>query len=133
MLKIVVDYYKSLFGAEDRLDINLIDDFWDENDMVKEEHNITLEADFSKKEVKEAVFGSYAEGAPGPDGFHFLFYQKFWELVKLDLMNMFNDWNQGKLYIFWLNFSLLTLIPKEADAVTIQKFKPIALSTCSFF
>jgi hypothetical protein len=55
MLKIVVDYYKALFGAEDRLDINLADDFWDENDMVKDEHNTSLEADFFKKEVKEAV------------------------------------------------------------------------------
>jgi hypothetical protein len=31
-----------------------------------------------------------------------------------------------------LNFSLLTLIPKEADAVTIQKFRPIALTNYSF-
>jgi hypothetical protein len=30
-----------------------------------------LDAEFSEKEVKEAVFGSYADGAPGPDGFPF--------------------------------------------------------------
>ena len=45
---------------------------------------------------------------------------------------MFNDWDQRKLDLFRLNFSLLTLIPKEADAVTIQKFRPIALTNCSF-
>jgi hypothetical protein len=77
MLKITVDYYKALFSAEDRLDINLADDFWDENDLVSEEQNLILDADFSEKEVKEAVFGSYADGAPGPDGFPFPFYQKF--------------------------------------------------------
>jgi hypothetical protein len=32
-----------------------------------------------------------------------------------------------------LNFSLLTLISKEVDAVTIHKFRPIALTNCSFF
>jgi hypothetical protein len=31
-----------------------------------------LEAPFSEEEIKP-----YAEGAPGPDGFSFLFYQKF--------------------------------------------------------
>jgi hypothetical protein len=45
---------------------------------------------------------------------------------------MINDWNQGKLDLFRLNFSLLTLIPKEADDVTIQKFRPIALTNYSF-
>ena len=33
-----------------------------------------LQAPFSQAEVKEAVFSSYSDGAPGPDGFPFLFY-----------------------------------------------------------
>jgi hypothetical protein len=132
MLNIAVNYYKALFCAKDRLDINLADDFWDENDIVSNEQNLILDADFSEKEVKEAVFSSYADGAPGPDGFPFLFYQKFWDLIKPDLMEMVNEWNHGNLDLFRLNFSLLTLIPKEADDVTIQKFRPIALTNCSF-
>jgi hypothetical protein len=47
-------------------------------------------------------------------------------------MVIVKDWNEGKLDLYRLNFSLLTLIPKEADAVTIQKFRPIALTNCSF-
>jgi hypothetical protein len=43
-------------------------------------------------------------------------------------MEMVNEWNRENLDLFRLNFSLLTLIPKEADAVTIQKFRPIALT-----
>ena len=45
---------------------------------------------------------------------------------------MFNDWNKMDLDLFRLNFSLLTLIPKEPEASTIQKFRPIALTNCSF-
>jgi hypothetical protein len=40
MTKIVVDCYKSLFGAEHRVDINLVDDFWDANGLVKEKHKL---------------------------------------------------------------------------------------------
>jgi hypothetical protein len=45
---------------------------------------------------------------------------------------MFIDWQAGDLDLFRLNFSLLTIIPKEPDAVTIQKYRPIALTNCSF-
>lgn len=34
MLQIAVDFYKNLFGAEPRLDINLDSDFWEQEDLV---------------------------------------------------------------------------------------------------
>jgi hypothetical protein len=45
---------------------------------------------------------------------------------------MFSNWHKGELDLFRLNFSLLTLIPKEPDAKTIQKYRTIALTNCSF-
>jgi hypothetical protein len=132
MLALAVDYYKSLFGFDEKLDISLADDFWNETEKITDAQNRMLDERFTEQEVKDAIFGSYAEGAPGPDGFPFLFYQHFWNLVKQDLLLMFDDWNNDELDLFRLNFSLLTLIPKEADAVTIQKFRPIALTNCSF-
>jgi hypothetical protein len=38
-LKIDVDYYKSLFGHEDKLDIDLVEYFWQECDLVPDEHH----------------------------------------------------------------------------------------------
>jgi hypothetical protein len=35
-----------------------------------------LDAPFTEEEIKSAAFDSYSEGAPGLDGFTFLFYQK---------------------------------------------------------
>ena len=58
------------------------------NEKVTALENELLEAPFTENEVREAVFSSYAEGAPGPDGFSFLFYQVFWDLIKVDLMNL---------------------------------------------
>jgi hypothetical protein len=132
MIALAVYYYKGLFGFDEKLEISLDDDFWHESEEVTNPQNRMLDANFTEQVVKDAVFGSYAEGAPSPDGFPFLFYQHFWNLVKLDLQLMFNDWNNDELDLFRLNFSLLTLIPKEADAVIIQKFRPIALTNCSF-
>jgi hypothetical protein len=64
-----------------KLNIDLSESFWDSDELVNAEDNKLSEADFTEQEVKDAVFGSYAEGAPGPDGFSFPFYQQVWELV----------------------------------------------------
>jgi hypothetical protein len=68
---------------------------------------------FTEEEVKIAVFGSYADGAPGPDGIPFMFYQKFWEVIKDDLISMFNAWFNDDLDLYRLNFAMITLIPKR--------------------
>jgi hypothetical protein len=45
---------------------------------------------------------------------------------------MFDAWNNMDLDLYRLNFSLLTLIPKELDVVIIQKLRPISLTNCTF-
>ena len=94
--------------------------------------NELLEAPFTENEVREAVFSSYAEGAPGPDGFSFLFYQVFWDMIKVDLMNLIGMFEQGDLNIDRLNYAMITLIPKELEAKVLKKFRPISLINCSF-
>jgi hypothetical protein len=61
-----------------------------------------------------------------------MFYQCFWEIVKYDLINLFEDRYNGDLDIFRLNFAMITLIPKENDARKMRKFRPISLLNCSF-
>jgi hypothetical protein len=84
-----------------------------------------------KKEVKDATFSSYAEGTLGPDGLSFIFYQKFWDIVKSDFCTMIHAFQEGDLDLFRLNFSCLTLIPKVEDAMEMRNFMPISLLNCS--
>jgi hypothetical protein len=74
MLKHALSFYKSLFGEEEESGVELGSDFWEDEEKVNAEENEFLETPFFEEEVKEAVFRSYAEGAPGPNGFSFLFY-----------------------------------------------------------
>jgi hypothetical protein len=53
-------------------------------DKVTQKENLILEADLSEDEILLAIKGSYSEGAPGPDGFSFMFYQKKWPIIKGD-------------------------------------------------
>ena len=94
--------------------------------------NELLTAPFSEGEIKEAVWSCYVDGAPGPDGLSFLFYQKFWNLIKNDVVHLFNDFHRGDLDLKRLNFALVTLIPKVGEATNMKQFRPISLLNCSF-
>jgi hypothetical protein len=80
---------------------------------VTKEENALLEEKFTMEEIRKAVFESYPDGAPGPDGISFMYYQHFWEEVKEDLIEMFDDFHNGTLDLYRLNFSLVIVIPKE--------------------
>jgi hypothetical protein len=127
-----MDYYKNMFSWESRGAAALGEQFWDAEDLVTPKENRGLIAPFSEQEVKEAVFGSYAKGAPGPDGLLFLFYQKIWDTIKDDLLKLVNNFQDNKLDLFRLNFATLTLIPKVEDASEMRNFRPISLLNCSF-
>jgi hypothetical protein len=47
-------------------------------------------------------------------------------------MDLFADFSEGKLDIYRLNFAVITLVPKEAEATTMKKFRPISLLKCIF-
>jgi hypothetical protein len=91
-----------------------------------------LEAEFLEEEILQAIKGSYAEGAPGPDGFSFLFYQKIWAIIKGDLMAVVKGFEKGEVNLARLNFARIILIPKEEGANSLKKFRPISLINYSF-
>jgi hypothetical protein len=132
MLKVAVDFYKQLFAEEEGEDLALGNNFWLDGEKVTQGENDLLTAPFNEGDIKEAIFGSYAEGAPGPDGLPFLFYQKFWDIVKEDIVKMFEEFHKGDLDLYRLNFAMLTLIPKVEEAKEMNNFRPISLINCSF-
>jgi hypothetical protein len=45
---------------------------------------------------------------------------------------MFNAWHEDNLDLYRLNFAMITLIPKENEARSMRKFRPISLLNYSF-
>ena len=96
------------------------------------EENDILTAPFSEEEVKAAVFQMEHNKAPGPDGFPAEFYQNFWDIIKDDIMELFNCLHADRLELFRLNFGEIVLLPKIKEAERIQQFRPICLLNVSF-
>ncbi len=62
--------------------------------------------------------------APGPDGFLAEFYQVFWNVIKPDLVNLFNDFHGGNLPLYSLNFGTIIFF---LSAKRLWKFNNIGL------
>jgi hypothetical protein len=72
-------------------------------------------------------FDSYAKGAPWPHGFSFLFYQVFWETIKIDFMKLVKDFESDELNLDRNNYAIniITLTSKDTKAKHLKKFRPI--------
>ena len=78
------------------------------------------------------MFSMEHNKAPGLDGFPAEFYQRFWDVIRFDLMNLFHELYVGELPLFSLNFWVITLLPKIKEAIQIQQYRPICLPNISF-
>nr|CAD1820644.1 unnamed protein product [Ananas comosus var. bracteatus] len=86
-----------------------------------------LHEPFTVDEVKLAIFSSEPEKAPGPDGFPMLFYQRFWNILKDDIMALFESFHNGSSNLTGLNSSWICPIPKKKHTATARDLRPISL------
>jgi hypothetical protein len=127
----ITRFYKDFFGEPEVISFTLEEDRIFDIPQVTHTENGILTTPFTEQEVQEAIFDMEHNKAPGPDGFLAEFYQKFWNTIKGDLMQMFHDLYAGDLPLFSLNFGVITLIPKVQEANVIQQYQPICLlNTC---
>jgi hypothetical protein len=86
-----------------------------------------MDKPFTEEEIKNVVDQMEKNKAAGPDGFPIEFYQTCWDNIKQDLLRIFNDFHHNKINLARINYGIITLLPKGADANTIQKYRPICL------
>jgi len=67
--------------------------------------------------------------SPGPDGFTILFYQECWEVIKTNLLKVFEEFFASGVINLGVNSTFLMLIPKKEGAASLTDFRPISLVT----
>nr|GFA04437.1 RNA-directed DNA polymerase, eukaryota [Tanacetum cinerariifolium] len=78
------EHFKNRFKKSNKSRILL------ERDFVKRislEHNDDLEREVSNEEIKRAVWDCGIDKAPGPDGFTFGFYRRYWDIIGNDVVD----------------------------------------------
>jgi hypothetical protein len=68
----------------------------------------------------------------GLDGFPIEFYQRNWDILKFDLIALFQDFYKREVDIRILNYGTITLLPKVKEDSRVQQYMPICLLICLY-
>jgi hypothetical protein len=95
--------------------------------LVTEEQNNNLNKPIVEEEIDQVLQEILSRKALGPDGFTVEFFKACWEIVKHDVYRVVEDSRRSTSILKVLNATMITLIPKENEAKTSDRYKPIAL------
>ncbi|KAJ9558370.1 hypothetical protein OSB04_012984 [Centaurea solstitialis] len=87
----------------------------------------SLERRFTEEEIWNAVRDCGRDKSPGPDGFTMEFIVHFWGLLKHYLMALLDRFWEESEFGHGCNASFLTLVPKVANPLSLNDFRPISL------
>ena len=94
---------------------------------LSDEVSNSLAAMVTPEEIKDALWTMQPYKAPGPDGLHAGFFQRFWmimgNLVREEVENVFLT----RKVPDYLNKTHIVLIPKIQGPETIGNYRPISL------
>ena len=82
-----------------------------------------LERPFNEEEIRKAEFSLALDKSPGPDGFPFSFYQRFWGVIKNDVLKLFQQFYNHSANMGRLNYSFIALIPKKSGECSVKDFR----------
>ena len=87
------------------------------------------ERKFKDEEVRKAIFGCAPNKSTGPDGFSMAFFQYPWEIIKGDLMKVFEEfWHSGIINRFSIE-TYICSIHKKVNSYRVSDFRSISLIT----
>lgn len=86
-----------------------------------------MERSFTEDEIWEVIKNSEGNKAPGPDGFNYNFFKHFWQLIKGDICNLFEEFHKSGKLVRGLNKEFISLIPKTFVPQEVYDFESISL------
>ncbi|CAN1327869.1 Transposon TX1 uncharacterized 149 kDa protein [Linum perenne] len=122
----VTSFFHSLFQAPKEVpDYSIMNGM---PNIVSEDSNRKLCRRVEAWEVKRAVFQLGPYKSPGPDGFAGSFFQRHWELVKVDMVREVQDFFETAIFPEDWNLTHIALIPKVHNPELITQFRPISVA-----
>ncbi|GJS12658.1 RNA-directed DNA polymerase, eukaryota [Tanacetum coccineum] len=99
---------------------------------LSQEQVLDLEREVSSDEIRLAVWSCGDNKSPGPDGYTFEFFKKYWGFIGSDFCDAVEHFFTSGAFSKGCNSSFIALIPKVMDAKLVSDFRPISLIGCVY-
>nr|GEU63742.1 RNA-directed DNA polymerase, eukaryota, reverse transcriptase zinc-binding domain protein [Tanacetum cinerariifolium] len=109
-----------------------IDKKMDRGERLTSSQAEDLERSVSNDKIQMAVWNCGDNKSPGPDGFTFEFFKRFWDLIGADFCDTINHFFVYGAFSNRCNSPFIALIPKVIDAKFVNGFRPISLIGCIY-
>ena len=94
---------------------------------MSEEVKCSLSAMVTIEEIKSALWSMKPYKAPGPNGLHVGFFQRFWLITRDSVKREMEKAFTSARVLDYLNKTLIDLIPKIQGPETLGNYRPISL------
>nr|GFB92206.1 RNA-directed DNA polymerase, eukaryota [Tanacetum cinerariifolium] len=86
-----------------------------------------LDKNITMDEIRAAAWDCGENKSPGPDGYTFEFFRRYWNLIGSDFSSAVECFFENGSFLRGCNSSFIALIPKVVDAKFVTDFRPISL------
>ncbi|XP_027109391.2 uncharacterized protein [Coffea arabica] len=119
----VVNQFKELFGSKGVTQTDMT--LEGISQTISDHMNSELTQPVKDKEIKAALFSMNPTKTPGLDGMKPLFFQKFWHIVKNDIIKAIKSFFHSSHMLKAMNHTNISLIPKVENPTEVKQFRPI--------
>ncbi|KAL8113779.1 hypothetical protein AgCh_020904 [Apium graveolens] len=126
---VMVNYFEELF--------KMTNSSWEEvlecvPRSVADAQNALLVKPVEAIKVKKALFHMHPDKSPGPDGMSPCFYQKYWGIVGVDIVNLVRSFFDTGHFVESLTDTNIVLVPKKKNPQYMTDIRSIYLCNVSY-
>lgn len=134
--QIIFDYFSTQFETENIVNtpLNLEDDPLNHvrKSLTAEQQRLLIRP-ITEEEIFNTLKSCKKKKSPGPDGLNYEFYIKNFEIVKEELIKIFNDYLVGaERPPREFSAGVITLIHKRGSKHHLENYRPISLLNCDY-
>jgi hypothetical protein len=119
------NYFANLFTTNPEVCPNLILEHVEPK--ITELVNEGLCKEFSEQEISDTMFHMGPLKAPAPDVFSAHFYQRHWDILGKDIVDVTQRFFSDSVLSEGVNDTAIVLIPKGDSPEELKEFRPISL------